>query len=146
METIITNKNANFEYFITQKLFAGIQLMGTEVKSIRDRKASLSEAYCNIYNGEIFIKKMHVSEYRQIKHTNHEPLRDRKLLLNKREINKLEKAVKEKGLTIIPLNIMLTNTGFIKIEIGLAKGKKLYDKKNQLKLNDLNKELRKEIF
>lgn len=140
MKNLIVNKKANFEYFILERFTAGIQLIGTEVKSIRDVRASISEAYCHIDNGEIFIKNMHISEYRQIKHTNHEPIRDRKLLLNKKEINKLSKSIKEKGLTIIPLAIKLTDSGFIKIEIGLAKGKKSYDKRNTLKLKDLDKE------
>ena len=141
MTTIIQNRKANFEYFIIETLLAGIQLTGTEVKSIRDKKASISEAYCHIHNGEIFIKNMHIAEYRQIKHTNHEPLRDRKLLLNKKEINKLERSIKEKGLTIIPLNIKLSEIGLIKIEIGLVKGKKSYDKRDSIKEKDAKREL-----
>lgn len=141
MTTIIQNRKANFEYFIIETLLAGIQLTGTEVKSIRDKKASISEAYCHIQDGEIFIKNMHIAEYRQIKHTNHEPLRDRKLLLNKKEINKLEKSIKEKGLTIIPLNIKLSEIGLIKIEIGLVKGKKSYDKRDSIKEKDAKREL-----
>ena len=141
MTTIIQNRKANFEYFILEQLLAGIQLTGTEVKSIRDKKASISEAYCHIQDGEIFIKNMHIAEYRQIKHTNHEPLRDRKLLLNKKEINKLERSIKEKGLTIIPLNIKLSEIGLIKIEIGLVKGKKSYDKRDSIKEKDAKREL-----
>ena len=141
MTTIIQNRKANFEYFIIETLLAGIQLTGTEVKSIRDKKASISEAYCHIHNGEIFIKNMHIAEYRQIKHTNHDPLRDRKLLLKKQEINKLEKSVKEKGLTIIPLSIKLSDVGFIKLEIGLVKGKKVYDKRETIKERDAKREL-----
>lgn len=141
MTTIIQNRKANFEYFIIETLLAGIQLTGTEVKSIRDKKTSISEAYCQIHNGEIFIKNMHIAEYRQIKHTNHEPLRDRKLLLNKKEINKLERSIKEKGLTIIPLNIKLSKIGLIKIEIGLVKGKKSYDKRDSIKEKDAKREL-----
>lgn len=141
MKILINNKRANFEYYILETLLAGIQLTGTEVKSIRDKKASLSEAYCHIHNGEIFVKNMHISEYRQIKHTNHDPLRDRKLLLKKQEINKLEKSIKEKGLTIIPLSIKLSDVGFIKLEIGLAKGKKVYDKKTTIKERDAKREL-----
>lgn len=140
---IVQNRKANFEYFIIERLLAGIKLTGTEVKSIRDKQVSISEAFCHIHNGEIFIKNMHISEYRQIKHTNHNPLRDRKLLLNRKEINKLSKAIKEKGLTIIPLNLKLTDTGFIKIEIGLAKGKKHYDKRHQIKEKDAKRELEK---
>jgi len=115
--------------------------MGTEVKSIRESSASISEAYCHIVNGEIFILGMHVSEYKQIKHTGHEPLRERKLLLHRKEINKLVKGTKEKGLTIIPLCIYLTESGFIKIEIGLAKGKKSYDKRDSIKEKDAKREL-----
>jgi len=140
MSNITQNRKATFEYFILEKFIAGIQLSGTEVKSIRDNKASISEAYCHIVNNEIFIKNMHISEYRQIKYTNHDPLRDRKLLLNRKEINKLSKAIKEKGLTIVPLALKINDNGFIKIEIGLAKGKKSYDKRNSLKLKDLEKE------
>jgi SsrA-binding protein len=141
MTTLIHNRKANFEYTISDKYIAGIQLMGTEVKSIRESKVSISEAYCHIVNGELFILGMHVSEYKQIKHTNHEPLRERKLLLHKREINKLYKGVKEKGLTIIPLAIYLTESGFIKIEIGLAKGKKTFDKKEAIKQKDMKREM-----
>lgn len=140
MTTLIQNRRARFDYSILQTYIAGIQLTGTEVKSIRDKKASISEAYCHVNNGEIFIKNMHISEYRQIKHTNHEPLRDRKLLLNKKEINQLDKSMKEKGLTIIPLNVKLTETGFIKIEIGLVKGKKPYDKKTKIMLRDFDRD------
>jgi len=142
MTTLIQNRRARFDYSILQTYIAGIQLTGTEVKSIRDKKASISEAYCHVNNGEIFIKNMHISEYRQIKHTNHEPLRDRKLLLNKKEINQLDKSMKEKGLTIIPLNVKLTETGFIKIEIGLVKGKKPYDKRNSIREKDIERELK----
>lgn len=140
MRILVSNKKAFHEYAILDEFIAGVQLMGTEVKSIREGKASISEAYCHITNGEIFILRMHVSEYKQIKHTNHEPVRDRKLLLNKKEINKLEKATKEKGLTIIPLGIFLTETGFIKIKLGLAKGKKSYDKRESIKEKDMKRE------
>ncbi len=141
MKTIIHNRKANYEYSILDTLLAGIQLSGTEVKSLRDLKASIAEAFCQITNGEIFIKNMHIAEYRLIKHTNHEPLRERKLLLNKKEIEKLSKATKEKGLTIIPLAVKLSDSGFIKVEIGLVKGKKTFDKKDTLKEKDLKREL-----
>lgn len=141
MTNLIQNRKSSFEFYILERFIAGIQLSGTEVKSIRNLEASISEAYCHIIDGEIFIKNMHIAEYSQIRHTNHEPLRDRKLLLNKKEINKLSKSIKEKGLTIIPLAIKLSQSGFIKIEIGLAKGKKAYDKRNSLKEKDIKKEL-----
>ena len=143
MKSILTNRKATYEYFILDKYLAGIVLTGTEVKSIRETKASISEAYCLITNGEIIIKNMHIAEYRQIRHTNHEPLRDRKLLLHKKEINKLAKTIKEKGLTIIPLALKLSDTGFIKIEIGVAKGKKIFDKRNSIKEKDIKKDLEK---
>jgi len=145
MINLLQNKKANFEYTILEKLTAGIQLQGTEVKSIREGKASISEAYCHFINGEIYIIGMHISEYKQIKHTNHEPLRERKLLLKKREINKLSKSVKEKGLTVVPLSVSLSETGFIKIEIGLVKGKKLYDKRESLKEKDIKRQTEKNI-
>jgi SsrA-binding protein len=141
--TLIENRKANFEFTILEKFLAGIKLMGTEVKSIKESKASISEAFCHIINSEIFIKGMHVSEYKNIKHTNHEPVRDRKLLLNKKEIDKLSKSIKEKGLTIIPLAIQLSETGYVKILIGLAKGKKTYDKRNSIKEKDIKRELEK---
>ncbi len=141
MTVLNHNKKAYYEYYITDKFIAGIQLTGTEVKSIKDAKVSIGEAYCHITNGEIFIKGMHVSVYKQIKYTNHEPLRTRKLLLNKNEINKLAKAIKEKGLTIIPLAVMLSSTGFIKVEIGLAKGKNTVNKKESIKEKDLKREM-----
>lgn len=141
MVSIIENKKALFEYIILERFLSGIQLMGTEVKSIRQSKASISEAYCHISNNEIFIKSMHVSDYNQIKHTNHLPLRDRKLLLHRREISKLQKAVKEKGLTIVPLAIKLSESGFIKVEIGLVKGKKAHDKRDSIKEKDIKREL-----
>lgn len=141
MTTLVQNKKAFHEYSILDEYVAGIQLMGTEVKSIREGKASISEAYCHIKENEIFILGMHISEYKQIKHTNHEPLRERKLLLHKKEIAKLGKGVKEKGLTIIPLGIYLTQTGFIKIKLGLAKGKKSFDKRESIKQKDIKREM-----
>ena len=143
MTTLIQNRKASYDYIILETYMAGIQLMGTEVKAIRETKASISEAYCHIINDEIFLMQMHISEYKQIKHTNHEPIRDRKLLLKKKEIQKLNKAIKEKGLTIIPLAIKLSETGFIKVHLGLAKGKKSYDKRASIKEKDIKRELDK---
>lgn len=145
MNVIIENKKASFEYIILEKFLAGIQLIGTEVKSVRQSKASISEAYCHIINNEIYLKGMHISDYKEIKYTNHEPIRDRKLLLHKKEINKLSKLIKEKGLTIIPLSIKLSESGFIKVEIGLAKGKKVYDKRESIKEKDIKRQLEKNI-
>lgn len=143
MNILLQNRKAGFEYTILETLTAGIQLMGTEVKSIREKKASISEAFCIIKNNEIYIVNMHVSEYRQIKHTNHTPLRERKLLLKRKEINKLAKLVKENGLTIIPLSLSISTTGFIKVEIALVKGKKIYDKRESIKEKDIKRQLEK---
>jgi SsrA-binding protein len=143
MKVLIQNRKAGFEFEILEELVAGVVLMGTEVKSLKNGKASLSEAYCHIINDEIFIKEMHISEYKLIKHTNHEPLRERKLLLKKDEILKLHKKIKERGLTIIPLNVHLTDTGYIKIKIALAKGKKVYNKKETIRLRDLDRDLKR---
>lgn len=146
MKSIAKNKKAYFEYFILDKFTAGIKLVGSEVKSIRAGKVSIVEAYCYINNGEIFIKGMHVSEHKEGgKYNNHQPIRDRKLLMNKKEIIKLSENISQKGLTIVPLEVMLSSTGFIKVEIGLAKGKHLYDKRNTLKENDLKRETERNI-
>jgi SsrA-binding protein len=143
MNYILQNKKVYFEYNILEKYVAGIQLTGTEVKSIRNSKVSISEAHCSIINDEIFIIGMNVSHYENIKHTNHEPNRNRKLLLKRLEINKLHKLVKEKGLTIVPISVFLSDSGYIKVEIGLVRGKKLYDKREAIKERDLKKDLRK---
>jgi SsrA-binding protein len=142
MKSITKNKKAYFEYQILDKYTAGIKLQGSEVKSIRAGKVSIVEAYCFIVNDEIFIKGMHITEHKEGGiHNNHNPIRDRKLLMKKKEIIKLNENISQKGLTIVPLEVILTNTGFIKLEIGLAKGKNLYDKRNSLKEKDLKREL-----
>jgi len=146
MKSITKNKRAYFEYNILEKHIAGIQLQGSEVKSIKSSKVSIVEAYCFITNDEIFIKGMHVTEHKEGgKYYNHQPLRDRKLLMKKKEIIKLRESISQKGLTIVPLEIILSNTGFIKLEIGLAKGKHLYDKRNSLKEKDLKREVERNL-
>jgi SsrA-binding protein len=142
MSKLITkNKRAFFEYEIIDKYMAGIQLVGSEVKSIRSSKVSIVEAYCFITNGEIFIKGMHITEHKEGgKHNNHNPIRDRKLLMTKKEIIKLQESISQKGLTIVPLEIILSDTGFVKIQVGLAKGKNLFDKRNSIKEKDLKRE------
>jgi SsrA-binding protein len=143
---ICVNKRAYFEYEILEKYIAGIKLQGSEVKNIRAGKVSIVEGFCFITNGEIFIKGMHIAEYKQGGiHNNHIPNRDRKLLMNKREIIKLKGSVEQKGLTIVPLEIVLTNTGFLKLEIGLAKGKNLYNKKETIKLRDLDRDIKRNL-
>lgn len=143
MKLLQSNRRAYFEYSILEKTTAGIQLKGSEVKAIRDGNVNMTEAYCLIDNGEIFIKNMHISEHKHGGiHNNHEPLRDRKLLLRKKEILNLSEKVKQKGLTIVALAVLLSDTGLIKVEIGLAKGKKIFDKSKAIKLRDLDRELR----
>lgn len=137
----IKNKRATFEYEILERFVAGIKLVGTEIKSIRGGKANLTESYCQFYNGELFAKNMHISEYDLGTCNNHEARRDRKLLLNKKELKKLEKKVKESGLTIICTKLFINERGLAKLEIGLARGKKTYDKRESLKLKDAKRDI-----
>ena len=137
----IKNKKATFNYELIDKLVAGIVLKGTEIKSIRNGKANLNEAFCVIIDEELFIKGMHISPYEFGTHTNHEAKADRKLLLKKKEIAKWDTKTKEKGLTIVPLRLFVTDKGFAKVEIALAKGKKTHDKRESLKQKDSNREI-----
>lgn len=137
----IKNKKAYFDYEITDEYDAGIQLLGTEVKSIRESKASIKEAYCFFDKGEIFIKGMSISEYSNGGYTNHETYRLRKLLLNRREINKIEKKLKDKGISLLPILLFLNEKGLVKLKIGIGKGKKLYDKRESLKKQDVKKDI-----
>lgn len=132
----IKNKKASFEYEFLEELEAGLQLTGTEIKSIRDGKASIKEGYCIFKKGELYLKNIHISEYAEGSYNNHDPLRDRKLLLHRSEIEKLSKKKKDVGLTIIPVRLYLNSKGLAKVKIALAKGKKLYDKRQNLKLKD----------
>ena len=143
---ICVNKKAYFEYNILEKNIAGLQLQGSEVKSIRGGKVSISEAYCYVVDNELFIKGMHIAEYTEGgKHYNHKPLRDKKLLMKKKEIAKLDKSLGEKGLTIVPLEVIITDTGLIKLEIGLAKGKHLYDKRQSIKEKDIKRDMERTL-
>lgn len=142
--TVTKNKKAYFENTVLKNYTAGIQLFGSEVKSIRNNEVSINEAYCQIIDGEIFIKNMYIAEYAMSgKHYNHKPIRDRKLLLNKKEILYLKERVFKETLTIIPLSVFITANGLIKIDIGLAKGKKNWDKRQDLKSKDVERELTK---
>ena len=129
----IQNKKARFEYHLLEKFVAGIQLTGTEIKSIRNGKASIVEAYCIAEDGEVWIRNMHIAAYEQGSYNNHKPKADRKLLLNKKEIQKIEKVLKDKGNTLVPLRMFISEKGWAKLEIALAKGKKLHDKRQDLK-------------
>jgi SsrA-binding protein len=134
--TNIVNKKAFFEYHISDKFVAGVQLTGTEIKSIRLAKVSLVDSYCLILNGEAFVKNMNISEYTHGNIHNHDPRRTRKLLLTKREIRKLDTKIKEKGFTLVVTRLFINERGFAKVEIAMAKGKKLYDKRESIKLKD----------
>lgn len=118
-------------------------LSGTEIKSLRAGKASFNDSYCMFHNGELYVKSLHISEYAFGTYTNHEPLQERKLLLNKRELRKLESKIKEKGYSIIPLRIFLSEKGLAKMEIGLGKGKKVYDKRNTIKEREADRDVKR---
>ncbi|MBS2211140.1 SsrA-binding protein SmpB [Carboxylicivirga mesophila] len=137
----IRNKRATFDYELIERFSAGIQLAGTEIKSIRLGKASLVDSYCYFVNGELWLKGMRVSEYFYGTFNNHQPERERKLLLKKKELQKLERKTKESGLTIVPIKLFFNDRGFVKIEIALAKGKKQHDKRETLKMKDAGREM-----
>jgi SsrA-binding protein len=137
----IKNRKVTFEYELIEKWIAGIKLTGTEIKSIRAGKVNLTESYCQFYGGELFVKNMHISEYDFGTCNNHEARRDRKLLLNRKELNKLEKKVKESGLTIVCVKMFINDRGLAKLEIALARGKKTYDKRESLKLKDARRDM-----
>ena len=141
----IKNRSAFHEYFFDNKYVAGIVLTGTEVKSLRSGKASFNDSYCIIHKGEIWLKSLHIAEYSHGTVNNHDPIRDRKLLLQKREINKIEGKLKEKGYTLIPLRIFFNEKNLIKVEIGLGKGKKLHDKRETIKKRDVEREMKRFI-
>ena len=129
----IKNKRASFDYFLSDRIEAGIVLYGTEIKSIRDGKASLVDTYCTFDNGELWVKNMQISAYRLGYYYNHDVKRDRKLLLSKRQLKKYERETKETGYTIIPIRLYINEKGLAKLEIASAKGKKAYDKRETLK-------------
>jgi SsrA-binding protein len=135
----IVNKKAYFEYHIFDKYVAGIQLTGTEIKSVRLSKVSLVDSYCQIINDEAFVKNLNISEYSHGNIHNHDPRRTRKLLLTRREIRKLDTKVKEKGFTLVITRLFINERGFAKIEIAMAKGKKLYDKRETIRQKDMNR-------
>ena len=140
-ELNIRNKKARFEYHLEDIYQAGIQLSGTEIKSIRNGKASILESYCIYSNGEVWIRNMHITEYENGSFYNHKPRADRKLLLNKKEIVNIEKFLKTKGNTLIPLKLFLSEKGWVKVEIACAIGKKLHDKRQDLKEKDDKREM-----
>ncbi len=140
----IKNRKASFEYEFIQKYTAGIILVGTEIKSIRANKASISDAYCVIIDSEVIIKNLHISEYKYASFSNHEPKRERKLLLNKQEINKIKSKVQEKGFALVPIRLFINDKGIAKLEIAVAKGKKIYDKRESIKEKDIKRNIERE--
>jgi SsrA-binding protein len=137
----IRNKQASFEYELLDKYVAGMVLTGTEIKSIREGKVNLQDGYCYFSNGELFVKGVNITPYAQGTHYNHEATRERKLLLKRSEIKKLESKVEEKGLTLVPTRLFINDRGLAKLEIALGKGKKLHDKRDSIKERDAKREL-----
>lgn len=137
----IVNRRASFEYQFLDKYTAGIMLKGTEIKSIREGKVNMQDGYCVLHNGELYLHNVHISTYTEGTHYNHEPMRVRKLLVNKSELKRLEKGVQEQGVTMIPIRVFISDRGFAKVEIALARGKKLHDKREDIKAKDVKREM-----
>lgn len=137
----IKNKKAEYAYFLLEEFTAGIQLTGSEIKSIRDGRANLADSYCIFINEELFIKNLHIADYPMARHYAHEPKRDRKLLMTKRELRRLMSKVQEKGLTIVPTLLFINESGLAKLIIALARGKHYYDKRETLKQKDTQREI-----
>lgn len=141
----ISNRSATYHFAIEQRFVAGMVLLGTEIKSIRAGRASFNESYCLFQDGELFIRGLHIAEYSHGTANNHKPLRERKLLLTKRELHKIASKIKEKGFTLVPLRIFMAENGYAKIEIALAKGKKLHDKRDSIKAKDAERDMQRSL-
>lgn len=141
----ISNRKAYFEFSIIQKYTAGIVLSGTEIKSLRLGKASFNDSYCVFFKGELFLRSFHIAEYKFGGVYNHDPIRERKLLLRKTELKKLESKLKEKGYSIIPLRLFISEGGLAKVDIGLGKGKKVHDKRDSIKARESEREIRRKF-
>ncbi len=139
----MNNRQAYYNYFIEDKYVAGVVLLGTEVKSIREGKVSFNDAFCLFEDNELWVRGLYIAEYSHGTVNNHIAVHDRKLLLQKRELKKLQSKLKDKGLTIVPLKVFLNEKNLVKIEIGLAKGKKNYDKRETIKARDMSKEIKR---
>jgi SsrA-binding protein len=144
-EVYIKNRPATFEYAIEDKLKAGIVLTGSEIKSVRNSKVSFNDSYCFFHDGELWIKSLHIAEYVNAGYAGHAPVRDRKLLLQKREIDRWMAKVKEKGFTIVPLAMFINENGYAKLEIGLGRGKKLHDKRETIRARDVEREIKRHL-
>ena len=141
MKVNIQNKKARYEYELLEFFTAGMQLLGTEIKSIRQGKASIAEAYCYMKDGEMWVKNMNIAEYDFGNINNHDPYRERKLLLEKTELKKIERKLKDQGITIVPLKVFLNSNGWAKMDIALARGKKTHDKRHSIKERDVKRDM-----
>ncbi len=141
----IKNKKAEYQYYLLDSYTAGLVLTGTEIKSIRDGRANLTDAYCAFIGNELYVKQMHISEYRFGSYLNHPAKRDRKLLLNRKELRKLQNRIKERGFTIVPTLLYVNPRGFAKLDIALARGKKFHDKRETIKAKDARREMERQL-
>ena len=141
----IENRRAKFDYEFLETFTAGLVLKGTEIKSIREGKAGLSDSYCYFRNGELFVKNFHIAEYGNASFYNHDLLRERKLLLSRQELSKLEKKMKDQGLTIVPVKLFISDKGHAKLNIALARGKKQFDKRQDIKKRDVEREINRKL-
>jgi SsrA-binding protein len=141
----IKNRRASFDYSLIETFTAGIVLLGTEIKAIREGKASLVDSFCYFRNGEVFVRNLNISIYTEGNLYNHEPTRERKLLLNKQELTKLQKKLVDKGLTLIPTLLFTSDNGYAKLEIAVAKGKKMFDKRDDMKAKDIDRDLKRKF-
>jgi len=141
----LSNRSATYHFAIEQKFTAGMVLFGTEIKALREGKASFNDSYCFLQDGELWIKSLHIAEYTFGTASNHNPTRERKLLLTKKELRKIEGKTKEKGYTLVPLRIFMSESGYAKMDIALAKGKKLHDKRDTLKAKDAEREMKRSL-
>jgi len=141
----IKNRKASFEFSFIEKFIAGIKLTGTEIKSIRSGKANINEAFCAIMSDELWVRNMYIEEYEMGNRFNHEPKRNRKLLVNKSELKKIKNTLKDQGLTIVPIQLFVNDKGLAKLEIAIAKGKKLYDKRDDIKKRDTEREISRRL-
>jgi len=142
----IRNKTASYEFELLDKYVAGMVLYGTEIKSIKEGKVNLKDGYCAFHKNELFVFNIHINQYDQGTHYNHHITRQRKLLLNRSELNKIERKISEKGLTLIPTRLFLSSRGFAKLEIALAKGKKIHDKRDSIKEKDVKRDMERIKF
>jgi len=142
----LKNRKATFEYAIEDSLTAGMVLVGSEIKSIRAGRVSFADSFCFFHEGELWVKNLHIAEYENAGYAGHDPVRERKLLLNRKELKKWQQKIKEKGYTIVPLSIFISERGYAKLHVGLGKGKKLYDKRDTIKNREASRQLREKDF